>query len=147
MHWHVINMKILVAQSCLTLCNPMDCSWPGSSVHGISQARILKWVAIPFFRGSPWPRDRTQVSGIADRFFTVWATSTKTVLTLFYKYVHSLALTPSFVSNICRSRKSTICFTTEMLPFLCFIKIENWNHEDTNSKRYTNFASLHALLL
>ena len=57
--------KVLVAQSCLTLCNPMDCSPPGSSVHGISQARILEWVAMPFSRGSSWPRDRTHVSCIA----------------------------------------------------------------------------------
>ena len=52
----------------------MDCSPPGSSVHGISQARILEWVAIPFSRGPSWPRDRTWVSLIAGRFFTVWAT-------------------------------------------------------------------------
>ena len=50
------------AQSCPTLCNPMDCSLPGSSIHGILQARILEWVAIPFSRGSSPPRDRTQVS-------------------------------------------------------------------------------------
>ena len=63
-----------VAQSCPALCNPMDCSPPGSSVHGISQARILYWVAIPFSRGTSWPRDRIQVSCIARRFFTLWAT-------------------------------------------------------------------------
>ena len=59
-----------VAQSCPTLCDPMDCSPPGSSVHGILQARILEWVAISFSRGSSQPRDRTQVSCIAGRFFT-----------------------------------------------------------------------------
>ena len=51
----------------------MDCSLPGSSVHGILQARILEWVAISFSRGSSWPRDRTPVSCIAGRFFTIWA--------------------------------------------------------------------------
>ena len=61
-------------QSCSTLCDPMDCSLPGSSVRGIFQARILEWVAISFSRGSSWPRDRTQVSSTADRRFTVWAT-------------------------------------------------------------------------
>ena len=66
--------KVLVAQSCPTLCNPTDCSPPGSSVHGILQVRILEWVAIYFFRGSSLPRDWTQVSCIADRLFTVWAT-------------------------------------------------------------------------
>ena len=60
-----------VAQSCPTLCDPMDCSLPGSSVHGILQARILKWVAISFSRGSSRPRDLTQVSHIVGRFFTI----------------------------------------------------------------------------
>ena len=60
-------------QSCLTLCSPLDCSPPGSSIHGILQARILEWVAISFSRGSSQPRNRTQVSCIAGRFFTYWA--------------------------------------------------------------------------
>ena len=55
-------------------CDPMNCSLPGSSVHGILQARILEWVAIPFSRGSFWPRDEIRVSYIAGGFFTVWAT-------------------------------------------------------------------------
>ena len=57
-------MDVLVSQSCLTLCNTMDCSMTGSSVQGISQARILEWVALSFFRGSSQLRDRTQVSCI-----------------------------------------------------------------------------------
>ena len=65
---------VLVAQTCPTLCDPTNCSPWGFSVHGILQARILKWVAIPFSRGSSWPRDQTQVSHIARRFFTFWAT-------------------------------------------------------------------------
>ena len=65
---------VLVAQSRPTLCDPMDCSLPGSSVHGILQRRILEWVAISFSRGSSQPRDRTQVSSIEGRFFTLWAT-------------------------------------------------------------------------
>ena len=64
----------LVAQLCPTLCDPMDCSPPGSSVHGILEARILEWVAISFSRGSSWPRDWTLVSCIAGGFFTVWIT-------------------------------------------------------------------------
>ena len=63
-----------VAQLCPTLCNPMDCSPPGSSVHGILQARILEWVVITFSRGSSRPRDRTQVSRIRGRCFNLWAT-------------------------------------------------------------------------
>ena len=62
------------AQSCLTLCDPMDCSLSGSSVHGIFQARVLEWIAISFSRGSSWPRNLTWVSRIASRHFTVWAT-------------------------------------------------------------------------
>ena len=60
--------------SVVSLCDPMDCSLPGSSVHGIFQARILQWIAIPFSRGSSQPRDQTQVSSIAGRCFTIWAT-------------------------------------------------------------------------
>ena len=63
-----------VTQSCLTLCDPVDWSLPGSSIHGIFQARVLEWVAISFSRGSSWPRDRTRVSHIAGRCFTIWTT-------------------------------------------------------------------------
>ena len=58
-------------QSCPTLCDPMDFSPPGSSVHGVLQARILEWVAISFSRGSSQPRDQTRVSRVAGRFFTI----------------------------------------------------------------------------
>ena len=68
------NVKVLGAQSCLTLCNPMDCSLPGFSVFGILRVRILEWVAIQFSRASSWPRDQTWVSCTAGRFFTTWAT-------------------------------------------------------------------------
>ena len=61
-----------VTQSCPTPCDP--CSPPGSSVHGVSQARMLQWVAVLFSRGSSWPRDWTWVSRITGRFFTIWAT-------------------------------------------------------------------------
>ena len=62
-----------VTQSCPTLCDPVDCSPPDSSVHGILQARILEWVAISFSRGSSQPRDPTWVSCIAVRRFILWA--------------------------------------------------------------------------
>ena len=67
-------MYVKVAQLCPTLCDLMDYSLPGSSVHGILQARILDWVAFPFSRGSSQPRDWTQVSHIVGGFFTSWAT-------------------------------------------------------------------------
>ena len=66
--WEAVKkVKVLVTQSCLTLCSPMDCSPPGFSVHGILQARILEWVAIPFSRGSSQPRAWTWVSWICRR--------------------------------------------------------------------------------
>ena len=58
-----------VSQSCPTLCDPVDCRLPGSSIHGIFQARILEWVAISFSRGSSQPRDRTEVSCIVGSRF------------------------------------------------------------------------------
>ena len=63
-----IKWYVKVAQLCPTLCDPVD-----YIVHGILQVRLLEWVAFPFSRGSPQPRDRTQVSCISGRFFTNWA--------------------------------------------------------------------------
>ena len=65
------TLCVLVAQLCLTFCNPTDYSLPGSSVHGILQVRILEWIAISFSRGSSRPKDQTLVSCIAGRFFPV----------------------------------------------------------------------------
>ena len=73
--WFIWKVKMLVTQLCLTLCKPMDCSPPNPSVHGISQARILEWVAFPFSKRSSWPGDWTQVSSIAGEFFNIWATN------------------------------------------------------------------------
>ena len=66
-----LSLLCSVAQSCLTLCDPTDCSQPGSSIHGIIQVRIPEWVAIPSSRGSFWPQDWTLASpALAGRFFT-----------------------------------------------------------------------------
>ena len=72
--YNIVESESEVTQSCPTLCDPVDCSLPGSSVHGILQERILEWVASSFSSGSSWPRDRTQVSRIAGRCFNLWAT-------------------------------------------------------------------------
>ena len=64
-HSNIYSSKRVHAQSCPTHCDPMDCSLSGSSLHGISQARILEWVAISYTRGSSQPRDRTCISGIS----------------------------------------------------------------------------------
>ena len=69
----VEKVKVKVTQSCLTLCDPIDFSPPGSTVRGILQVSILEWVAVPFFKWSFLPRDWTQISHIAGGFFTVWA--------------------------------------------------------------------------
>ena len=71
-------------QSCLTLCDAMDCSPPGSSVHGISQARILKWIVFCPFRGSFWPRNRTWGSCIGRWILYHWATQEAHT----YAYIH-----------------------------------------------------------
>ena len=60
-----------VTQLCLTLCDPVECSLPGSSFHGILQARVLEWVAISFSRGSSRPSDQSQISRIPDRCFNL----------------------------------------------------------------------------
>ena len=68
------EMKTFVSVTvklCPTLCDPMDCSLPGFSVHGTFQTRILEWVAISFSRGSSQPRDQTRVSRIVGSCFTV----------------------------------------------------------------------------
>ena len=70
--WEAL-LCVSVTLLCPTLCNPMACGLLGSSVHGILQPRILEWIAMPFSRGSFWPRDRTQVCYTAGGFFTRWA--------------------------------------------------------------------------
>ena len=69
-----ICLRAKLLQSCLTLCDPMDCSPLGTSVHRILQARIVKWVVIPFSRGSSWPRNQTCVSCIGRWILYHWTT-------------------------------------------------------------------------
>ena len=71
-YWN--GVLCLVTQLCLTLFEPMDCSLPGSCVHGILQVRILEWVTMPSSKGSSQLRNWTRVSHIAGRFFNIWAT-------------------------------------------------------------------------
>ena len=77
-------------------CNHMDCRLPGSSVRGIFQARVLEWVAISFSRGSSWPRDQTQVSCIAGRFFTIWAN-----WVVQYKWIFQINYSLAFKAPTC----------------------------------------------
>ena len=69
-----VCMYVLVAHLCLLLCNHMDCSPSGSSVHGTLQARILEWVSIPFLRGSSQPWDQSLAFHNAGKFFAIWST-------------------------------------------------------------------------
>ena len=111
-----------------SLCDPMDCSPPGSSVHGISKARILEWVAIRFSRGSFWPRYWTQVSCIAGRFFTNWATrEAQSVLLLFSHSVVSDSCdpmdcsTPGFPVLLCLLGIAQTQPIESMMPYNHFI--------------------------
>ena len=72
--WIVFILCVLNHLVVSNSCDPIDCNLPGSCVHGIFQARILERVSVSFSRGSFWPRNRTQVSCNAGRFFTLWAT-------------------------------------------------------------------------
>ena len=83
---------------CPTLCDPMDFSLPGSSVHRILQARILEWVDIPFSKGFSWPRDWTWVFLIAGKFFTIWAT--RESYNLIFNKCFSLSLQCTFIQPI-----------------------------------------------
>ena len=106
-------MCVLVAQSCPTLCNPMDWSLPGSSVHGTLQARLSEWVAMPFSKGSSWPRDWIQVSCISGRFFTIWAPREAQLMILTCIYIKTFCIqigVPTLLSGkefacLCRRRR------------------------------------------
>ena len=100
-----------VAQSCLTLCHPMDCSPPGSPVHGILQARILKWIAMPSSRGSSRSWDQTCVSSVS--------CIGKQVL---YPLVPPLRLLKNmecftYVPSLCRDHANLLC----ILPTLVYV--------------------------
>ena len=142
-----MKVKVLVDQLCLTLYDPLDYSPPSSSVHGIVQVRILEWLAIPFSRGSSWPRDRTWVSHIAGRFFTIWATrsmgaKTMTTFVIFVSQhlspvlVHckpstpicwidkkKLADDPVFRSALCLLFKKYLCLLSYRLGAGCRVAI------------------------
>ena len=114
---------LLVTQSCLTLCNTMDCSPPGSSVHEILQERILEWVATPFSRGSSWPRDWTWVSCIADRFLTVLSF-------LLFVWVCVCVCTQFVLFIEVTTKASWFIWICTALDYLCFLlfkfPVMNW---------------------
>ena len=95
---------------CLILCNPIVYSLPDSSDHGILKTRVLEWVAIPFSRGSSQPRDRTQVSYIAGRFLTIWATREDRV------YIYPLFFGFPFQLDQHRAMKTVPCIMQFQSP-------------------------------
>ena len=117
LHWKLraltTGVPVLVVQSCPTLCDPMDSSPPGPSVHWFLQARILECDAMPFSRGSSQFRDQTWVSGIVGRCFTIWGTREApgktpiyTVLLTLKKYNFSSQFT-TFYINLSKEKRVT----------------------------------------
>ena len=102
-HSYVHKVKMLVTQSCLTLCDPMDCSPPGSSVPGILQAKILEWAAISFSRGSSRPRDQTHASCIGRQNLYHWVTREGYMIV----YIHAWKWSGSVVSDSLRPHGPT----------------------------------------
>ena len=118
MHEYSFSVCFMCAKSlqwCLTLCNPMDCTLPGFSVHKISQARILEWVAMPFSRGSSPPRDGTHVS----LCFLHWQGGSLTLIPP-RKPPFSMLLLLLLLSHFSRVR---LCVT----PSLGFSRQEHWS--------------------
>ena len=104
----------------------MDCSQPGSSVHGILQARILEWVAIPFSKGSSWPKDQTQVSCIAGRLFTIWTTRKALVFHLkTYKFLTTIFSWPLAKGRFKRKKENVFQRPGKCLkPYLTHGRVE-----------------------
>ena len=127
-------VKLSLAQSCLTLCNPMDYSPPGSSVHGILQARILEWAAMPSFRASSRLRDRTQVSCIAGRFFTIWAREGQ--IPSRWSIVKSL-FSPSFYANFLLEAGSFLFLSITSLTELSSLKSWLWPSGNSGQDHYS----------
>ena len=99
-------------------CDPVDCSLPGSSVHGIFKARVLECIAISFSRGSSRPRDWILVSRVISRCFTVWATREVLVQGRKRKNYCSIAMSSNLLSDLLLYRRGLISWQTEVIFFL-----------------------------
>ena len=121
------KVKVLVPQPCVTLCDPMNCSPPGSSLHGIFQTRILEWVAIHFSTGIFPAQDRNQVSCIAGekKFFTSWATRNHHIFQT--KKIKGAWILPTNYLFICFSAlvyKQIILYWVLLLTFFYLCSLE-----------------------
>ena len=117
----------LVAQLCLTLCDPVNCSLPGSTVHGIFQARILEWIAISFCGVSSWPRDQTHgacVSCTAGEFLTCWATGEA----ISWPYVRVYFWTCDFSIDLCVYFSACIILFWSLWCCCCFSSVQLLSH-------------------
>ena len=123
----------LVTQVCLTVCDPVDCSLPVSSVHGILQERILKWVAYPFYKGSSQLRDQTWVSCITGRFLTIWATREALVPQFkiqylsFYRHHKYLFIITKYKSIKLRKHIWFWHFNLNTTSFLFLLHLSKWD--------------------
>ena len=114
-------MCVLVVESCLNLCDHMDYSLPGSSVHEVLQARILEWVAILFSRGYSWPRDLTWVSCIVCRLFTIWAIREAPICGLCLRFFFVFSFGIPTLSPLCR-QSSLVSYS----PWVCKNSVTEW---------------------
>ena len=127
------RVKALVIPSCLTLCDSMDCSLLSSSVHGVLQAQILEWVAIPLSRGSFWPRDWAWGSYTAGRFFTIWATRKPSISTSLFSSLTqwlSYFIKKSFFSQVVCDLMAYSCnffyYSYLFIQFILHISLCMW---------------------
>ena len=112
--------------SCQTLCDPMDCSLPGSSLHGILQPRVLEWVAISFSTGSSQPRVQTRVSCIPGRRFNLWATR-RSLLIIFFILLLFTQSCPTLCNPMDCSMPGFLSFTiSQGLLKLLSIELLRW---------------------
>ena len=130
------NCVCSVVQSCPALCDPIDCSQPGSSVHGSLQARILEWVAIPFSRGLSPPRDPTHVSCITGWLFTIWATrKAHIVRDQFKKCFYLKKKKNQFIQKWVNFCCSILNYPNDLILFLavfwgtCYLRNYHWGWE------------------
>ena len=149
------------------LGSPMDCSPPGSSIHGILQARILEWLVIPLSRGSSQSRDWTRVSCIVGKFFTIWATrevfgyiirgylissSVKTIATIFFFLwiaANDLLFLWPCINHLIQELLSHVLYTFIILRLFhsCQIKLSSWIHTHTHTHTRTHTHTVDTIFL